>query len=179
MNYRKIIAITSLSLTLSTNLLYSNNAYADWHRREHYDYGQRHNYGHDSRGWRGNDRWGHNNIPAYNYNRGGHHGNGRTIAGLAVGALLGSVLAVELSKRDRPYYSQATIQTFEYAPSGNVTNWVNPDTGVSGTITPLNTFQSNNNYCREFTQTVNVGNSLKQAYGTACRQPDGSWQIQP
>jgi surface antigen len=32
-------------------------------------------------------------------------------------------------------------------------------------------------YCREFQQTVTIGGKTEQAYGTACRQPDGSWQI--
>lgn len=32
-------------------------------------------------------------------------------------------------------------------------------------------------YCREFTKVVNVGGQAQNAYGQACRQPDGSWQI--
>jgi hypothetical protein len=36
---------------------------------------------------------------------------------------------------------------------------------------------SNGEYCREFTQTVSVGGRAQEAYGTACRQPDGSWRI--
>ena len=31
--------------------------------------------------------------------------------------------------------------------------------------------------CREFQQTVTVGGRTEQAYGTACLQPDGSWEI--
>jgi hypothetical protein len=26
---------------------------------------------------------------------------------------------------------------------------------------------------------INIGNEPQQTYGTACRQPDGTWQIQP
>ena len=33
-------------------------------------------------------------------------------------------------------------------------------------------------YCREFTQTIQVGGESQQGHGTACRQPDGSWKIQ-
>lgn len=32
-------------------------------------------------------------------------------------------------------------------------------------------------YCREFTQVVDIGGRAESAYGTACMQPDGSWQI--
>src|SRR5258705_13201104 len=31
--------------------------------------------------------------------------------------------------------------------------------------------------CREFTTTVTVGGQPQQAFGQACQQPDGSWQI--
>jgi surface antigen len=32
-------------------------------------------------------------------------------------------------------------------------------------------------YCREFTQSVTVGGKTEQAFGRACRQPDGAWKI--
>jgi hypothetical protein len=32
-------------------------------------------------------------------------------------------------------------------------------------------------YCREFLQEVTVAGKAEQAYGTACRQPDGSWEV--
>lgn len=41
---------------------------------------------------------------------------------------------------------------------------------------PVTTF--NDHYCREFTQTIKVGGRLQESYGNACRQPDGSWEIQ-
>jgi len=32
-------------------------------------------------------------------------------------------------------------------------------------------------YCREYQSTVIVGGMVRPSYGTACLQPDGSWQI--
>ncbi len=32
-------------------------------------------------------------------------------------------------------------------------------------------------YCREYTRNINVGGRVQEGYGTACMQPDGSWQI--
>ncbi len=32
--------------------------------------------------------------------------------------------------------------------------------------------------CREFTRTITIGGHRETGYGTACRQPDGSWQTQ-
>ena len=31
--------------------------------------------------------------------------------------------------------------------------------------------------CREFQQTITVGGSPQEAYGTTCLQPDGSWKV--
>jgi len=46
-------------------------------------------------------------------------------------------------------------------------------------MTPLKTYQRpSGQYCREYQQTIYVGGQQQQAYGTACRQPDGSWEIQ-
>lgn len=32
-------------------------------------------------------------------------------------------------------------------------------------------------YCREFTKVVTIGGRPENAYGRACYQPDGSWQV--
>lgn len=32
-------------------------------------------------------------------------------------------------------------------------------------------------YCREYQSNVRVGGVLRESYGTACQQPDGSWEI--
>ena len=32
-------------------------------------------------------------------------------------------------------------------------------------------------YCREFQQRVSIGGKTEEAYGTACRKPDGSWEV--
>ncbi len=77
---------------------------------------------------------------------------------------------------------EAMAETFQYALEYNKTNeasaWVNPDTDRSGSLVPLRTFQtSSGQYCREFITTILIGGEPQQGYGTACRQPDGSWQI--
>ncbi len=65
-----------------------------------------------------------------------------------------------------------------YAPTNTSTPWRNPDSGNAGQITPIETYQAKSGkYCREYRQTVWVGGKEQQAYGTACRQPDGSWKI--
>ncbi len=43
-------------------------------------------------------------------------------------------------------------------------------------ITPVETYQRDSGqYCREYRTEVEVAGGVEEAYGTACRQPDGSW----
>ena len=101
------------------------------------------------------------------------------IAGAAAGGLIGNNIGAKLDERDRLLLGETLQQTMEHGPTNSVGSWSNPDSGNSGTVTPTQTMLSANNQpCREFTTTVNIGGELSQAYGTACRQNDGSWKIQ-
>ncbi|MEQ8281789.1 MAG: RT0821/Lpp0805 family surface protein [Parvibaculum sp.] len=108
-------------------------------------------------------------------------GTGRlwaTGAGVLLGALIGSEIGKSLDRADRAAMGQTTYNALETGRSGQAVQWRNPDSGNYGTVTPQSAYQSGNVTCREYTQTINVGGRSEQAYGTACRQPDGSWQIQ-
>ena len=99
-------------------------------------------------------------------------------AGVLLGGLLGGATGSVLDSQDRQTAAQTTQQALENKPSGATTAWKNPDSGNSGTVTPVRTYQSaSGQYCREFEQTVTIGGKPQKSYGTACRQPDGSWQI--
>ena len=101
------------------------------------------------------------------------------IAGAAAGGLIGNNIGAKLDERDRLLLGQTFQNTMETAPTNQVGGWSNPDSGNSGTVTPTQTMMSATNQpCREFNTTVNIGGELSQAYGTACRQSDGSWKIQ-
>lgn len=108
-------------------------------------------------------------------------GRGRVVAaaiGAGLGALLGSTIGRELDAADERLAGQTAQGAFESSKTGQTSSWRNPDSGHSGTITPTKTYQtSSGQYCREFQQTVVIGGKTERAYGTACRQPDGSWQI--
>jgi surface antigen len=69
-------------------------------------------------------------------------------------------------------------RSLETAPSGTTATWVNPDNGNQGTVMPVRTYQTPAGmYCREYQQTVVVKGQPQQGYGTACRQPNGSWRV--
>jgi surface antigen len=108
-------------------------------------------------------------------------GSGRLIMtglGTLLGAYVGSEVGQSLDNADRAAAARAAQDTFEHAPSGKTVIWNNPDSGHSGSVTPTRTYQqSSGEYCREYQQTVTVGGKTQEAYGTACRQPDGTWKI--
>ena len=98
--------------------------------------------------------------------------------GAVTGAFLGRGVGQSLDRADRLFAKQAASHSLEHEASGEQTSWSNPDSGNHGTITPVRTYQEpSGQYCREYQQTVTVGGSTEQAYGTACRQPDGSWKV--
>jgi surface antigen len=83
-----------------------------------------------------------------------------------------------LVQRDRELQAKAASQALENTPSGKPVAWQNPDNGHAGTITPTRTYQTAQGaYCREYQQTVTIDGKKENSYGTACRQPDGSWRI--
>jgi len=106
-------------------------------------------------------------------------GGGAAIAASVIGgALLGGLAGSLLDDRDKRMAAESAQRALESAPSGQAVAWKNPDSGHSGTVTPTRTYQSGNMYCREYQQTVMIDGKPERSYGTACRQPDGSWKIQ-
>jgi surface antigen len=107
-------------------------------------------------------------------------GNGQLLAtagGTLLGAFLGSELGKSLDRADTLAVSQATNQAYA-APLGQTISWNTPESGNSGTITPVREGRTpTGSYCREFQQTITVGGRKEQATGQACRQTDGSWKI--
>lgn len=102
-----------------------------------------------------------------------------TAAGALVGALVGSEIGRSMDEVDRWKAEEAYNQA-QAAPVGETIAWDNPNTGNRGSVTPTRegTNTSTGEYCREFQQSVVIGGQQEDAYGVACRQPDGSWEIQ-
>ncbi|HIJ61226.1 MAG TPA: glycine zipper 2TM domain-containing protein [Rhodospirillaceae bacterium] len=109
------------------------------------------------------------------------HGSGKlatTALGTLFGAYLGSEAGKSLDKADRQYAEQAEQKAYA-APVGQTIRWNNPQSGNQGSFTPVRegTDTASGAYCREYQTTIVVGGQTQQAYGTACRQPDGSWKV--
>ncbi len=98
-------------------------------------------------------------------------------AGTLLGAFIGNKIGENMDKEDVAYAHRAQERAYA-APIGQQITWSNPQSGNSGTITPKREgTDSTGNYCREYQQTITVGGQTQQAYGTACRQPDGTWKV--
>ncbi len=108
-------------------------------------------------------------------------GDGK-LAAVAAGTFLGLFLGRDIgASLDAADYAcaEAAANRAGTAPIGTPIVWNNPDSGHTGTITPLRegTVSGTGQYCREYQTTAVVGGETQQAYGMACRQPDGSWKI--
>jgi surface antigen len=103
-------------------------------------------------------------------------GKGKTVAtitGTVIGILVGQSIGRYMDETDQ----YCTGQTLEYAPDKASVSWRDPDTGSVYQVTPVRTYQSAaESYCREYLADALIGGRRQQVYGTACRQPDGSWQ---
>ena len=97
--------------------------------------------------------------------------------GLAVGGLVGSKLGQmydQLNREEQRVHESTIKSTIETSKIGEGNQWYNPETGHSGRVI----ITKQEEYCREYQQTIVIGGKEQKAYGTACRQPDGSWKIQ-
>jgi surface antigen len=104
-------------------------------------------------------------------------GRGRTVA-TVVGAIAGGYIGGNIGRSMDETDRLKAQHSLENNRTNESSNWHNPDTGNDYTVTPTRTYQSDSGrYCREYTTEVMVGGKREEAYGTACRQPDGAWQV--
>ena len=100
------------------------------------------------------------------------------IAGVLLGGLAGGAIGNSLEQEDRRIAQENAQLALERQRAGQTTTWKNPDSGNSGSFTPTRTYQAaDGTFCREYQQTVTVGGREENAFGTACRQPDGTWRL--
>lgn len=95
-------------------------------------------------------------------------------AGVFLGAILGGSIGRQMDQVDQ----SCVGQVLEYAPDNQAVAWQNPNTDAYYTTTATNTYErTDGRYCREYQTTATVGGRVQNMYGTACRQPDGAWEI--
>jgi surface antigen len=90
--------------------------------------------------------------------------------------MLGNRIGAAMDDEDKRRAYAAQVQALESGPSGAPVAWRNPDSGRYGSIVPGPAYDQNGVNCRQFTHTIYIDGKPQTARGTACRNPDGSWQ---
>ena len=98
-----------------------------------------------------------------------------TIGGAAIGGLLGNYVGSSLDAKDRAAHDRAAQRALE---SGRTRSWKDSRSGNYGSIAPASGYTNDaGNLCREYNQTIYIGGHKHYGRGTACRNPDGTWEI--
>ncbi|WP_299479116.1 RT0821/Lpp0805 family surface protein [uncultured Roseibium sp.] len=83
-----------------------------------------------------------------------------------------------LQTSDKTIANEKLQTALEKSLSGQATRWQNPQSGVSGSVTPLKTWKtSEGTYCRSYTESIVLasGKSLNRE-GVACRTGNAVWK---
>lgn len=116
-------------------------------------------------------------VRPYSY---GHHGYGRYYGDFAAYHFLAfSAITLRtfyyLSPSQRRAHDAAQVRATD-VEIGETITW--NDGTASGAVKVLREGDSSaGRYCREFQYTVTIAGKSEQAYGVACRQGDGAWEI--
>lgn len=103
-------------------------------------------------------------------------GRGQTAA-TALGTLIGASIGGSVGRSMDDVDRMKVGATLETTRTGVTSRWENPDSGHEYAVTPTRTYETAEGPCREYTMEAQIGGQTEQVYGTACRQPDGSWKI--
>ena len=105
-------------------------------------------------------------------------GSGQIVAA-AAGTLIGSFIGGSIGRSMDELDRLQTSRVLETVPTGATREWRNPDSQADYAVTPTKTYYlESGTPCREYIIDGTVGGKRQEIYGTACRQPDGSWRIQ-
>lgn len=93
------------------------------------------------------------------------------LIGAALGGAIGYGVGHQMDREDQ--------RRMAYALEANrQAQWVSPSSGATYQMQPTGTYYSNEGReCRQFTMLAEVDGRPERMNGTACRQPDGSWDM--
>ncbi len=105
-------------------------------------------------------------------------GTGRiaaTIVGALAGGVIGGAIGRGLDTRSKNAALTAEYNALERGPVGQPVAWQGTN-GTYGQVVPQQPYQVGSQNCRRYTHTIYVDGTPQEASGTACRNPDGTWQ---
>jgi surface antigen len=80
-----------------------------------------------------------------------------------------------MDERDRRIALEAEYRALEYTQSGQPATWKSDRSGRYGTVVAAQPYRVGSQDCRQYSHTVFFSGQSRNARGTACRNPDGSW----
>lgn len=92
-------------------------------------------------------------------------------------SFLNDAPASHFTDADLQLFEAAVTDALDHAPDGEVSGWSNPDTGASGRLKPLETYQSQGTTCRRLQIANRAGGAKSNVAFHFCRQPDQSWRV--
>lgn len=94
-------------------------------------------------------------------------------AGTLAGAYIGGAVGRNMDESDRLKMKEALENNDIDEPA----YWRNAHTKTRYRVVPVrNVVIKGNKYCREYRTVAEIAGKKQEMYGTACRQPDGSWK---
>jgi surface antigen len=83
-----------------------------------------------------------------------------------------------LTESDWKLSNETFVKAFNDNPDGVTSTWHNPETGASGTVTPLSSYQNDKDeQCRKVVTEDRVKSFENEYTFDACRSADGNWRI--
>ena len=102
--------------------------------------------------------------------------NSAPVTGVAIGSMIGTRIGAAMDDEDKRRAYAAQVQALESGPSGAPVAWRNPDSGRYGSVVPGPSYQQQGMNCRQYTHTIYIDGRPQTARGSACRNPDGTWE---
>jgi surface antigen len=82
-----------------------------------------------------------------------------------------------MTEQDMEILRSAARNVLNYGPDGESKRWENKETGAKGILTPLDSFEQNDQFCRRLEAFNEVGGASGRSVFVFCRQEDGEWLI--
>ncbi len=95
------------------------------------------------------------------------------LIGAGIGAVLGYMIGNEWEKYDQ----RRLNRTLETSPSGQTTEWENPDTGNQYMATPEPAYRRDGRVYRDVEIDAHVDGRRETVHAKAYRDSDGTWQL--